>query len=708
MSPPSAGGVVAGQRPPAPSPSAPSPAPARSARGRPRRARRPWLAAAAGVLGAAGIVGFQAWAAGVLGYAVAGEVARTAITTVLLFAVCGYAPARLLLPATLRHELALFVLPIGAACSALELTALGLIRVPLPIALGVVLGASAVAGAALALRDLRARRAAHRDAGAGSAQGAAGAAAPRASLAHRLVPLLLPLALAALAASLALIPVFRTGFATVIGQNGDAVMAVGTAELLRSAPPTAVEPALPVDEVPIVWRSKLPIYYVLAGAAELTGQTAVAAFATVSAVLLGLVALGLFLLARHLFAASLGAAAAVAFLVPLDRMVLHLAIHPFYNQLWGLLTLPFTLLFGWRFLERPSRRTLAPLALFALLGVFAYPLLLPFPALFLGVVAWLAWRRAKAEGRRPGWIAALGLPRVRAHPFAYAIVGALSLPVVAVLVRGVIEKTWSAGAVVLPGGDLSGWSGPALPYLPFARFFGIEGSGPLAVGAVLGVLALAVLGARALRREVAVAMGVMTAGALGFALSFYLRGQGELFYFKILSFLGPLVLGLGVVGLWRASTRARDVPRRIALGSAAGLLILALCAGTARELGETYEYATAPVLELARWDERLPAGASVRIDVPPSGYQLWTWYMLDSRPVSMSAPLTGFFPHPPRGLAGDFALTEARGPRPPDALGTPVLRNDGYAMYRLRSDPRLPDTGSQRLVWPYTEITYGG
>ncbi|HEV2768793.1 MAG TPA: hypothetical protein VGV40_01240, partial [Solirubrobacteraceae bacterium] len=671
-----------------------------------------WGAAAAGLLGAAAMVGLQAWGAGVLGYAAVWEVAPTAVATVLLFAVCGYAPTRLLLPDTLRHELALFVLPVGAACAALELTVLGLLRVPLPLALGVVLGASAMAGAGLAAHDVRTMRAGRREAGGRSDQGAAGGvthAAPRWTLlGHRLVPVLLPLALAALAASLALIPVFRTGFATVIGQNGDAVMAVGTAELLRSAPPTAVEPALPVDQVPIVWRSKLPIYYVLAGVAELTGQTAVAAFATVSAVLLGLVSLGLFLLARHLFAASLGAAAAVTFLVPLDRTVLHLAIHPYYNQLWGLLTLPFTLLFGWRFLERPSRRTLAPLALFALLGVFAYPLLLPFPALFLGVVAWLGWRRARVEGRRPGWIAALGLPRVRSHPVGYAILGVLCLPVVAVLVRGVIEKTWSAGAVVFPGGDLSGWSGPALPYLPFARFFGVEGTGPLAVGAVVGILALAVLGARALRREVAMALGVMTAGALGFALSFYLRGQGELFYFKILSFLGPLVLALGVVGLWRACTRAPRAPARVALGVGGLALVVALAAGTARELGETYEYATAPALELARWDERLPEGASVRIDVPPSGYQLWTWYMLDSRPVSIRAPLTGFFPHPPRGLAGDFALTDARGPRPPDALGTPVLRNDGYAMYRLRPGPRLPDTSSRRLVWPYTEITYGG
>ena len=28
----------------------------------------------------------------------------------------------------------------------------------------------------------------------------------------------------------------------------------------------------------------------------------------------------------------------------LDRRVFHLALHPYYNQLWGMLTLPFTIL----------------------------------------------------------------------------------------------------------------------------------------------------------------------------------------------------------------------------------------------------------------------------------------------------------------------------------------------------------------------------
>ncbi|HEV2819688.1 MAG TPA: hypothetical protein VGW11_04195, partial [Solirubrobacteraceae bacterium] len=363
--------------------------------------------------------------------------------------------------------------------------------------------------------------------------------------------------------------------------------------------------------------------------------------------------------------------------------------------------LPFTLLFGWRFLQDPSRRTLAPLGLFALLGVFAYPLLLPFPAVFLGVCALLQWRRARAQGRSPEWIAALRLPRLRDHKLAFGGLILVSLPFVAVLLRGVIEKMSTAAKVIVSGGDLSGWSGPALDYLPFARFFGVDGTGPISLALTLGVFALAVHAARRVHRDVAVAMGVTAAGALAFALSFRLREDGELFWFKILGFLGPLVLTFAVVGLVGLLRETRGLARRTAAGLGAVLLVLAINAGAAREIGETYEYATAALLELDTWDERLPAGASVRIDVQPTGYQLWTWYMLDDRPVSATAPLVGFFPRPPLGVTGDFSLIEAWAEPPPDAAGQAVMRNSGYALYRLRPAAGVPDTASQELFWPY-------
>src|SRR5213078_2491741 len=150
-------------------------------------------------------------------------------------------------------------------------TLLGLLHVPLKASLALVLGA----GVALAVVAVR--------------------RTPAPPRADPVTHVAVPLALTALVVALALVPSFRSGLLTVQGQNGDAVMAAGTAELLSHAPPTAVRPDLPLDRVPLVWRSKLPIYYGLAATSELAGQDPIVAFSTVAAVVLALVALGFYL-----------------------------------------------------------------------------------------------------------------------------------------------------------------------------------------------------------------------------------------------------------------------------------------------------------------------------------------------------------------------------------------------------------------------------
>src|SRR5439155_9940652 len=118
--------------------------------------------------------------AGVAGPAALPAIARTGAVTVGLFALCGYGAARLLLPAHLR--LGLYVLPIGAACSTLALTVLGLFHVPLKLSLAITLAAAA----ALALVARRKR---------GGTREASAAAGRTARLAA-------PLALAALIAAI--------------------------------------------------------------------------------------------------------------------------------------------------------------------------------------------------------------------------------------------------------------------------------------------------------------------------------------------------------------------------------------------------------------------------------------------------------------------------------------------------------------------------
>jgi hypothetical protein len=611
----------------------------------------------------------EALLARVAGVGAVPAVLRTALAALVLFGVAGYAPAVALLPAAWREQRALFVLPLGAACAALELALLGLLRVPMPAALAVVLAAGGAAGLVAARREGTGRR------------------RPRPTLRAGL-----PLLVAVLVAAIALLPVFRSGYATVHGQNGDAVLAVGVAVLLEHAPPTAVREDLPLDRMPVVWRSKVPIYSALAGVSDLAGQDPIVAFSTVAALLYALFSLGLFLLARCGLGAGVVTSAAVAMLVPLTRISVYVAIHPYYNQTWGLFALPFVLLFGWWALRHPGPRAVALLAIFLALALFAYPLLLPFPAVFLGVVA---WRRRHAR-----WWAHLGVPGPRRRPGLWLATAVFAIPFVAVLFRGVAEKVGSAVGVLAPWSDLSGWSGTALPYLPVGWFAGMGAPAPVAAALALGVLGAAFLGLRAVRApELRAGLAATVVAGILIGAYFYARGEGQLFYFKALAFTAPLTGALAVVGL--ASVR-----RRVLGGAALALLALVVANGARQEIDQTYDHASRPVLELRRWDATLPRGASVRIDVPPTGLQLWSWYMLASRPVSALTPLGGFFPHPPAGTKGDLVLALTSQPRPRGAVGGAVRRNAQFVLYRL--DPRLPgrDTSSRRLVYDQSRITY--
>jgi hypothetical protein len=186
----------------------------------------------------------------------------------ILFGLCGLGPTRLLLPGEWRPYLALFVLPVGAACSTLALTLLGLAHVPMGVSVPVVLAA----GAVLALASWRAR-----------GEPATEASGPPAPAPSRTVRIFVPLALGLLIGAIGLLPALRAGFSTVQGQNGDAILAVGTGDFLRHAPPTAVRPDLPLDRVPIQWRSKLPIYYGLAAVSMLAQKDMVTTFSPLTA-----------------------------------------------------------------------------------------------------------------------------------------------------------------------------------------------------------------------------------------------------------------------------------------------------------------------------------------------------------------------------------------------------------------------------------------
>ena len=100
-----------------------------------------------GLLAASAAALWLAADAGVSGPGAVPDTVRGALAALVLFAVCGYAPARVLTPERAAGHLALLVLPFGAAASGFALTALGFLRVPFDVSLPVVL----VAGAGLAV-----------------------------------------------------------------------------------------------------------------------------------------------------------------------------------------------------------------------------------------------------------------------------------------------------------------------------------------------------------------------------------------------------------------------------------------------------------------------------------------------------------------------------------------------------------------------------
>jgi hypothetical protein len=603
------------------------------------------------------------------------DLLRAFAATVVLFAVCGYAPAHVLCPAALRRWLPLLVLPLGAVTSALALTLLGYMRLPLPASLAVVL-ILGVAGAVVVRRRAPAR-----------AEG----------LGLRRAELLVPASIALVVAGLLLSPMVRhDSFATVLGQNGDAHLATGAAELLKHAPPGSERPELPIDHMPPVWRSKYPIYYVLAAASTLSGLDPVQTFGTVIAVVLALGVLGFYLLAVGVLGAGATGAILAMALVALDRIVYRLGFDPFYNQSWALFTFPFVLVSGWHYLRSPSRGSLTLLLMFGAASVFAYPLLAPFLALFLAVVAWQAWRRARAEGRGPGWIAALRLPRGRRSLVFWIPAVVVLVPVGFGLLAAASDKMRAAAAALVPGGDLGPWSGKTPGFQPVVYFAGVPFNAQW-LGVV--VLVLALVGLWRTRRDARVAIGVVLVALLLGAAWLQIRGAGALFHFRALSFFGPTVLvpaGIGAVALL-----ARDRPwvRRATLAGL-GVLALAMVLNVRDALKTTFPHVTPRVWELRSWSDRFPRDASVRVDVTPVGVQEWAGYMLYKHPQSASHPLLFFFPHPPVGRKADYLLVNQSRRRPADAAGGPLFQNSEFQLYRLRPDLPGRDVSSRKLQDP--------
>jgi hypothetical protein len=634
-----------------------------------------WLALGALVAASAIAVGLATYA-GVQGRGGLADALHVGAACVVLFGLAGFGATRLLLPAELRRHELLWVLPVGAVTTAFVMAMLAYAFVPFDAALAIVL----VGGAALGVYAWR------RDPGLPLARSGAAAGA---TTSWR--TLLVPLYLAALIAAIALVPMFRGGFVTVIGNGSDAHLAVGTAQFLQKHHPTDVAPDEAVDRVPLVWRSKPPIYLAFGAVARVAGMEPYAVIATLQAVLLALAALGFWLLARELLGAGPWAAGAAMGLVGLNRIELFTGMHPYVNQTWGYMGMAFAIVLAWFEVRRPTRGGLLLFAAFLGVLTFAYPLAAPIP-LIAAIVFWGFERRR--QGR-----SVVRVPRLRSKRQLLWVVPLFFLLLIPL--QGVLEKTASSTRVLAPGYSLVNWGGDLTAFFPERFFLGFGDAGM----AGLGVLILAVglfYGLRGAPRDVRWGLGAVVAFGILAALYFRPRDFGWYFHFKALAFVAPLGITIAVAGLARLKWTWVGVVAVV-------ILIGATRDGAASQLGVTFDQLPKSMLELKRVDARLPPSASVRLDIPADGRMLWAGIMLAGQPLCSQRPvLETSYPHVPVSRAADYVLVDKDWRRPFDAVGPAVMTLDRYELFHLR--PGLPggDRCSRKDVLTVKKLYAGG
>ncbi|HEY1540606.1 MAG TPA: hypothetical protein VGF63_14485 [Solirubrobacteraceae bacterium] len=597
---------------------------------------------------------------------------HVAAAIAVLFGIAGFGLTRLLLPATLRRHEALWVLPVGGVATALELALLSYAFVPFDPALGIVL----VGGVGLGVFAWR------RDPGLHSRDAPADAASWR--------MLAVPLVLAILIGAIALLPMFRGGFLTVIGNGSDAHLAVGTAQFLQHDLPTAVDPKQAVDRVPLVWRSKPPIYLAFGAVARVAGLDPYAVIATLSAALLAFAALGYWLLARELLGAGPWGAAAAMGLVGINRIELFTGMHPYFNQTWGYMTTAFAMVLGWHVVRHRTRGGVLLFAAFIGVLAFAYPLALPVP-LIAGIFF------AGFERRRRG-LSLLRIPRLRSKKQLLWIVPLFLLLIIPL--QGVLEKTAASVRVLGPGYSLVNWGGDLTHFFPERFFLGIDGTGGALVAVPLIAIGL-VLALRQAPRDIRWGLGAVVAFGVVAALYFRPREFGWYFHFKALAFVGPLVVASAAVGLSKIRWQWVSL--------VCVLLVIGITRnGAAHELGTTFDQLPKSLLALRAVDRALPPSASIRLDIPPDGRMLWAGNLLAGERLCSQRPLLDTsYPHVPVSREADYVLVDKDWRKPFDAVGPPVMNLSRYFVYHLKRGLGR-DRCSREMVLTVKKLYAGG
>ncbi|MFL5844149.1 MAG: hypothetical protein ACJ762_05585 [Solirubrobacteraceae bacterium] len=593
-------------------------------------------------------------------------IGRGAVAGTILFAVTGLAAAARLTPAPLQRIWPVFALPAGAVLGPIALTLLGFAAVPLEVSLWVVLAAGL--GAWWRLGRGRAPKVDW------------WAAAPW-------------IVAGALAFLIATMPAFRLNETTIFGTNPDSHQVVGSAELFKHGPAWVTREGQPVNVVPSAWRFRYPILYALAGTSNLAKFDPIFVFPAMQGLLVMLAALGFGALVVLGLRLPLAAGPWVAMAIPLNALVLHQAWHPYYNQLWGLALLPWAVGVGW-WAARERSRTAGIAFAGLLVGLLlAYSLVVFYP---LVVFAGMAWAHRLPRPRLPR-------PRGTLQWAGTIVVGVLLL----LPLLGATKKIWE-GVRQLVDIHANLWGGDIFDFTPLGEFVG-TGAGVVGMLAVLAVAVAAVL--RLVERREAIALAGLVAICVLFDIRLRISDRGQYMDFKHLGYLGAIVLALAAGGL-----AAMVVSRRRELVAAALVLVAVwtvVAVGRVRdETRATPEQVTADMLLLREWKKDLPADASIRMDIPPSGEQLWVQYMLAGKRLGTPFPvLNTTYAHAPFSVAADYVTTprfvpgpviKNRKPWPRPPHSGPVVRQSFSFVLRTLDMPHsdVLDVSSKLMIQP--------
>jgi hypothetical protein len=262
---------------------------------------------------------------------------------------------------------------------------------------------------------------------------------------------------------------------------------------------------------------------------------------------------------------------------------------------------------------------------------------------------------------------------------------------------GVAQKVIGAVDVLLPGHSLQPWAGDLPGFIPFNYFVSLPGSLAFLPLTVI-LFGLAAYGLWHSSRSLTWGLGGLL--VIGVLLAMYLRQRayGYYFHYKLLAFIGPLVMVVAACGAARL--------RRWGV-AALTVFSVATAGSMVAELTDTGSQLPQVTIQLASWMKTLPRGASVRLDMWPP-LELWAAYFMASHPLCSQHPLLfSDYPHVAISRKADYIVSFVTRGRPADAIGPPLLENSAYRLYRENPDvPGVSTCTQRRFDRIYTGLGY--